>query len=106
MDHEDFTTPQEVFTFLRSLLSSPTITAKFEYVHVILALFAFAAKSNGIGRYALGKMLNIGEGMSRSIVTKLQEKNIITPKSKRKGHVLTPEGVHLYEKIQNQIFYF
>jgi len=104
MDQE-FSNSREVFIFLQSLLSSPTITARFGYVHVILALFAFAEKFNGIGRYALGKMLNIGEGMSRSIVTKLQEKNIITPKSKRKGHVLTPEGMLLFQKIQHHIFY-
>ncbi len=95
----------EITTFLQSLLSSPTITARFSYVHVILALFNFAEKSNGIGRYALGKTLNIGEGMSRSIVTKLQEKNIISRKSKRKGHVLTPEGMKLYEKIRSHIFH-
>ncbi len=104
MDQE-FSNSREVFIFLQSLLSSPTITARFNYVHVILALFNFAEKKNGIGRYALSKTLNIGEGMSRSIVTKLQEKNIITPKSTRKGHVLTKQGMKLYEKIKSHIFY-
>ncbi len=103
---QDSLKSQDIIFFLQSLLSSPTITARFSYVHVILALFNFAEKSNGIGRYALGKTLNIGEGMSRSIVTKLQEKNIISRKSKRKGHILTPEGMKLYEKIRSYIFHY
>ncbi len=96
---------QEIINFLQDLLFSHTITARFSFVHVILAILNFAERSNGIGRYALGKELNLGEGMTRSIVTKLQEKNIISQKSKRKGHVLTPEGVQLLEKIRSHIFY-
>ena len=104
MDNET-TNTQEVTLFLQDLLSSSTITVRFSYVHVILALFNFAENSDGMGRYTLGKVLNIGEGMSRSIVTKFQEKNIISRKSQRKGHILTPEGKRLYEQVKRHIFY-
>src|SRR5271157_2464625 len=95
----------EIHELFQSILSSPTITSRFGVVHIILALFKFAQNPEGIGRYALRKELLIGEGMARSIVKKLKEKHLITRKSTRKGHVLTPEGRALFEKIQAEIPY-
>jgi predicted transcriptional regulator len=95
--------PAEVNELFQSILSSPTITARFGVAHIVLALFDFAENSNGIGRYALRKNLHIGEGMARSIVKKLKEKDLITRKSTRTGHVLTPEGERILASLKSQI---
>ncbi|MFX1504261.1 MAG: DUF4443 domain-containing protein, partial [Promethearchaeota archaeon] len=92
---------------LDTLFQSPTIKPSFEKVHVILALYLFEENQDGIGRYRLQKELIIGSGTARSLIKKLNENTnfiiVLTNENKRKGHVLTREGLNFLKKIKQKI---
>ena len=95
-----------MFEELDSLLESPTIRPTFEKVHVILALFIFAENREGIGRYRLQKELLIGEGTAKSLIKKLNKDIsfiMVTTETKRKGHILTQEGIDYLQRIKKII---
>ncbi|MFX1374505.1 MAG: DUF4443 domain-containing protein [Promethearchaeota archaeon] len=95
-----------MFEEIDSLLDSPTIKPTFEKVHIILALFIFDVNRDGIGRYRLQKELLIGEGTAKSLIRKLNEDiNFITVSNemKRKGHVLTKNGIDYLNQIKKVI---
>ena len=96
-----------MFEELDILFQSPTIKPSFEIVHVILALFIFEENEDGIGRYRLQKELLIGSGTARSLIKKLNEKiNFITvldDENKKKGHVLTKNGMNFLKRIKQKI---
>ena len=96
-----------MFEELDILFQSPTIKPSFEKVHVILALFIFEENKDGIGRYRLQKELLIGSGTVRSLIKKLNEKiNFITvldDENKKKGHVLTKNGMNFLKGIKQKI---
>ena len=95
-----------MFEELDSLLESPTIRPTFEKVHVILALFIFAENREGIGRYRLQKELLIGEGTAKSLIKKLNKDIsfiMVKTETKRKGHVLTQEGIDYLQRIKKII---
>ncbi|KKM05435.1 hypothetical protein LCGC14_1754150 [marine sediment metagenome] len=95
-----------MFRELEDLFQSPTIKPTFEIVHVILALFIFGDNRDGIGRYRLEKELLIGSGTAKSLIKKLNEKTkFITTfdKNKRKGHILTKNGLAFLNKIKKAI---
>lgn len=94
------------FEELDSLLDSPTIRPTFEKVHIILALFIFAENRDGIGRYRLQKELLIGEGTAKSLIRKLNKDVnfiMVTTEMKRRGHILTKDGINYLEKIKRII---
>ena len=95
-----------MFRELEDLFRSPTIKPTFEIVHVILAIFIFGDNREGIGRYRLEKELLIGSGTSKSLIKKLNEKiKFITTidQNKRKGHILTKNGLGFLNKIKKTI---
>lgn len=95
-----------MFEELDSLLESPTIRPTFEKVHVILALFIFAENREGIGRYRLQKELLVGEGTAKSLIKKLNKDIsfiMVTTETKRKGHILTQEGIDYLQRIKKII---
>jgi len=95
-----------MFRELEDLFQSPTIKPTFETVHVILALFIFGDNRDGIGRYRLEKELLVGSGTAKSLIKKLNEKTkFITTfdQNKRKGHILTKNGLAFLNKIKKSI---
>ncbi len=92
---------------LIEMFNSGTIKPTFDFVHIILALFIFEENPYGIGRYRLRDELSIGSGTSRSLITKLNEKmgflTVLGEKNKRKGHVLTENGLKYLSKIKKKI---
>jgi len=96
-----------MFEELDTLFQSPTIKPSFEKVHVMLALFIFEENKDGLGRYRLQKELLIGSGTARSLIKKLNITinfiTVLTDENKRKGHILTREGLNYLKKIKEKI---
>ncbi|MHA1489775.1 MAG: DUF4443 domain-containing protein [Promethearchaeota archaeon] len=92
---------------LKEIFKSETIKPTFDFVHIILALFIFEKHSEGIGRYRLKEELLIGSGTSRSLVTKLKEKihflTLVGDKNKKRGHILTKNGLNYLNRIKEII---
>ena len=65
---------QGLQNLFHEIMFSPTITARFNVVHIILAFIEFAQNPTGIGRYALKKNLKIGEGMVSVYCRKIKGK--------------------------------
>lgn len=103
-----------IFDELDGLFESKTIKPSFDYVHIILSLYIFGKFPKGIGRYRLGKELNLGSGTIRSLMDKLKKENVnfieVTDKTskkdsnkKKKGHVLTKKGLNFLMKVKKKI---
>jgi hypothetical protein len=103
-----------IFDELDALFESKTIKPSFEYVHIILSLYIFGKFPRGIGRYRLGKELNLGSGTIRSLMDKLKKENInfieVSDKTskkdrnmKKKGHILTKKGLNFLAKVKKKI---
>jgi len=103
-----------IFDELDELFQSKTIKPTFEYVHIILSLYIFGKHPRGIGRYRLGKELNLGSGTVRSLMDKLKKDNIefieVTDSNsregsdqKKRGHILTKKGLDFLTKIKKKI---
>ena len=103
-----------IFDELDALFESKTIKPSFEYVHIILSLYIFGKYPRGIGRYRLGKELDLGSGTIRSLMDKLKKESInfievsdTTSKNdnnkKKKGHVLTRKGLNFLAKVKKKI---
>ncbi len=95
------------FKELEELFQSSTIKPRFNIVHIILALFIFGEKKEGIGRYRLQKELVIGSGTAKSLITKLKEKTefieTLSDSNIRKGHILTEKGRRFLNTIKEKI---
>ncbi len=70
----------------------------FKPAHFFLALNAIREKGP-IGRYELGRVLDLGGGSIRTLVNRMKEENLILVDGK-KGHVLTEMGEHVLNQIQ------
>lgn len=103
-----------IFDELDDLFESKTIKPSFDYIHIILSLYIFGKHPRGIGRYRLGKELNLGSGTVRSLMDKLKKDNInfieVTDYNssknsdqKKKGHVLTRKGLDFLIKVKKKI---
>jgi hypothetical protein len=103
-----------IFDELDELFESKTIKPSFDYIHIILSLYIFGKHPRGIGRYRLGKELNLGPGTVRSLMDKLKKDNInfieVTDfnskkddDQKKRGHVLTKKGLDFLRKIKKKI---
>lgn len=93
------------------LFDSQTIKPTFDYVHVVLAFFLFGENPEGIGRYRLQKELVIGSGTAKSLMRRLKEignyievpyRDINQLDSKKKGHILTENGVKTFTILRNK----
>jgi predicted transcriptional regulator len=96
-----------MFKELEDLFQSSTIRPTFDIVHIILALFIFGEKCEGIGRYRLQNELVIGSGTAKSLITKLKEKSkfieTLSDSNKRRGHILTEKGRRFLNTIKKKI---
>jgi len=101
-----------IFDELDDLFESKTIKPSFEYVHIILSLYIFGKHPRGIGRYRLGKELNLGSGTVRSLMDKLKKENFIEvtnnnstkgSSEKKKGHILTKKGLDFLTMVKHKI---
>ncbi|MFX0106294.1 MAG: DUF4443 domain-containing protein [Candidatus Hodarchaeota archaeon] len=95
------------FKELEDLFQSSTIKPRFSLVHIILALFIFGEKKEGIGRYRLQNELMIGSGTAKSLIIKLKEKTefieTLSDNNVRKGHILTEKGRRFLNTIKKKI---
>jgi hypothetical protein len=103
-----------IFDELDELFESKTIKPSFDYVHILLSLYIFGKYPRGIGRYRLGKELDLGSGTVRSLMDKLKKEKInfieVTNASskkeidqKKKGHVLTKKGLDFLRRFKKKI---
>ncbi len=103
-----------IFDELDDLFESKTIKPTFDYVHIILSLYIFGKHPRGIGRYRLGKELDLGPGTVRSLMDKLKKDSInfievidnnssVDSDLKKKGHVLTRKGLNFLTKVKKKI---
>lgn len=70
----------------------------FQLAHFFLALKIIAEKGP-IGRYELGRILDLGGGSIRTLVNRMKKANLITVEGK-KGHILTEEGEAVLKEIK------
>jgi predicted transcriptional regulator len=80
----------------RALGPSPTFT-----VFDILKALETIAGSGSIGRGLLSEKLELGEGATRTLVSRLTKANLVT--TSRSGCTLTEKGKELWEKIKASI---
>ncbi len=75
---------------------------KFDWIHVLIALFLL--KRHPMGRYQLAKEACLGVTSARTILKKLTEKGFARPLGRgRKGHVLTEKGKRLLVTLEKHI---
>ncbi len=74
----------------------------FRLAHFILALRVIDEKGP-IGRYELGRILDLGGGSIRTLVTRLKNVGLITVEGK-KGSIITNAGKRVLEEIKQTIF--
>jgi predicted transcriptional regulator len=80
----------------RTLGPSPTFT-----VFDVLKALETVAESGSIGRGLLSEKLELGEGATRTIVSRLTKAQLIT--TSRSGCTLTEKGKRLWEKIKSLV---
>ncbi len=64
---------------------------QFRSWHILAAFYIFCKAKHPIGRYQLGKELELGDGSIRSLVRFLRSRGLIEP-SGRQGHQLSEQG--------------
>ena len=73
----------------------------FQPAHFILALKAIKTKGP-IGRYELGRILDLGGGSIRTLVNRLKDAKLIDVEGK-KGHILTEDGKNILEDLNKEL---
>jgi DNA-binding MarR family transcriptional regulator len=76
----------------------------FQSAHFILALLTIETKGP-IGRYELGRILDLGGGSIRTLVERMKKANLVTVQGK-KGHVLTEIGQKVLHEINQTLVKF
>ena len=91
---------------LQMLYKSKTITPSYNIPQILYAILLIGKEPNGIGRYKLKKHIELGEGATKTLITRLKEANIIhLEHNRQQGHVLTKQGEKLYNQLLNMISY-
>lgn len=75
----------------------------FGVAHFFLAL-QFIKEKGPIGRYELGRLLDLGGGSIRTLVKRLKEAKLISAEG-NKGHVLDEAGKRILERINQQLLH-
>ncbi|MFX1299258.1 MAG: DUF4443 domain-containing protein [Promethearchaeota archaeon] len=73
----------------------------FRSAHFILALKAIDERGP-IGRYELGRILDLGGGSIRTLVNRLKDIKLISVEGK-KGHILTDDGHKVLKEIKKTV---
>ncbi len=66
------------------------------HVHFFLVLFLLSKKP--MGRYRLAQELSLTPALTRTFLTKLQQKNLLKVNDRRRGHGLTSSGQELLQR--------
>ena len=66
------------------------------HVHFFLALFLLSIEP--MGRYRLARELSLTPALTRTFLTKLEQKGLLTVTNRRRGHRLTCQGKKLLQK--------
>ena len=69
----------------------------FQPAHFILALKTIKERGH-IGRYELGRILDLGGGSIRTLINRLKDAELITVEGK-KGHILADQGKKVLEDL-------
>jgi len=73
----------------------------FRLAHFILALKVITEKGP-IGRYELGRILDLGGGSIRTLVSRLKDMNLISVEGK-KGSIITEKGEKILDEIRKSL---
>ncbi len=76
----------------------PGPTPSFTSIN-LLELILYLGKESPVGRKRLSSKLELGEGVVRNMLSRLEKAGII--KITKEGCVLTPEGLRMYEEISS-----
>jgi len=82
-------------SLLIALYQSKTITPTYNIPQIIYAIMLIGKENNGIGRYKIKNHIGLGEGATKTLLTRLREAEIIhleNEHSRQRGHVLTTRG--------------
>ncbi|MCS7145653.1 MAG: DUF4443 domain-containing protein [Nitrososphaerota archaeon] len=80
--------------------SQPGPTPTFSHVHVVRAIFVIA-ESPGIGRKRLAEALGVGEGVARTLLSRLRSEGLI--ETNRTGCFLTKKAQTLQRELELSI---
>ena len=71
----------------------------FQPAHFVLALKTIEERGP-IGRYELGRILDLGGGSIRTLINRLKDADLITVEGK-KGHILAIQGEKVLEQVNS-----
>ena len=87
------------FSFINTLYQSKTITPSYNIPQIFYTIMLIGRKTTGIGRYKIKSHIGLGEGATKTLLTRLREAEIIHLESQQKGHVLTLQGNKIYRQL-------
>lgn len=89
-----------VFTSLKPLFESKTIAPTYKLSHIIYTFFFLGKSSQGVGRYRIKDEIGLGEGSTKTLLTRLKDENFISIETKKQlGHSLTPKGLEIFNQL-------
>jgi predicted transcriptional regulator len=87
---------------LTSLFESKTIPPTYKRAHIIYAILLLGKHEQGIGRYRIKNELTLGEGSTKTLLTRLKDEGIIAVEDKKQaGHMLTKKGKEILAEIRH-----
>jgi hypothetical protein len=95
-------------TLLNTLYQSKTITPTYNIPQIIYTILLIGKEHKGIGRYKIKNHINLGEGATKTLLTRLREAEIIhleNEHSRQRGHVLTTSGKKINHKLLHIMSY-
>jgi len=88
-------------SLLTSLFESKTIPPSYKRAHIIYAISLLGKSDQGIGRYKIKNELDLGEGSTKTLLSRLKEEGIIAVEEKKQaGHTLTTKGKQILDEIR------
>ena len=92
----------KIIPVLKELVNRPNAgpVAAFSYIHVAIVILLVGDEAP-VGRIGLSKKLGLGEGTTRSIVTRLMRSRVVN--ISRRGCALTQRGEALYGLLRRKL---
>lgn len=89
-----------VFTSLKPLFESKTIAPTYKLSHILDTFFFLGKSPQGVGRYRIKDEIGLGEGSTKTLLTRLKDENFISIETKKQlGHSLTPKGLEIFNQL-------
>jgi len=89
-----------VFTSLKPLFESKTIAPTYKLSHILYTFYFLGQSAQGIGRYRIKDEIGLGEGSTKTLLTRLKDENLISIETKKQsGHRLTPKGLEIFHLL-------